>query len=162
MLGIISFSILPSTRPINDSTFLVGKDIIVVRIDRVQAVVSLLFDDTAHAGNIEDTNVTISKISAVLHKHTVSIMEFSNFHTLPGNGDDLVSAGDHRTVKQNDFFLSGYSGQSVPSPAAKIGAPVFDTIHTVISTRSFRLWAFLFMASAKVSRSSLPDLSRDL
>ena len=112
-----------------------------------------MLDDPAHAGNIEDTNVTISKINAVLHKHTVSIMEL-RLHTLTGNGDDLVSAGDHRTVKQ--MILPFPDTPPVGAITGSSMRPQSDTIHAVIGGHEFSLVGFLVHGFGKVSRSSFP------
>ena len=54
---------------------LIGEDVIVSWVQGVQAVVGDLFNDAAHAGDIENADIAEAEFCAVLHQHAIAIMK---------------------------------------------------------------------------------------
>ena len=75
----------------------IGEDVIVSWVQRVQAVVGDLFNDAAHAGNIENADIAITEFCAVLHQHAISVVKLW-LHAATADGDDLVRSGDGGAV----------------------------------------------------------------
>ena len=65
-----------------------------------------LLDHAAHAGNIENTNIAIAELGAVLHQNLVAIMKL-RLHALAADRDDLISFGNCMAVIENACFALG-------------------------------------------------------
>ena len=61
--------------PDDPCAVLIGEDIVIGRVQGVQAVVGDLFNDAAHAGDIENADIAEAEFCAVLHQHAIAIMK---------------------------------------------------------------------------------------
>src|SRR5699024_9372287 len=62
-----------------------------------------LLDHAAHAGHIENADVAITEICAILHQHTVTVVKHG-LHALTVYRHDLVRFRDGAAVKEDAVF----------------------------------------------------------